>query len=69
MGCPGAVCILMLILLPQEGLAARKRSESGTQVISCEPSAHLSWEEKVGLEVLESRGREEGGGGRQRKMK
>ena len=34
---PGAVCILMLIPLPQEGLPGI-RSESGTQVTSCELS-------------------------------
>ena len=33
MGCPGAVCILMLILLPQEGLL-QMRSRTHTQVIS-----------------------------------
>ena len=33
MGCPGAVCILMLILLPQEGLL-QMRSRTYTQVIS-----------------------------------
>ena len=33
MGCPGAVCILMLILLPQEGWPMM-RSRSHTQVIS-----------------------------------
>ena len=33
MGCPGAVCILMLILLPQEGLLPM-RSGSHTQVTS-----------------------------------
>ena len=33
MGCPGAVCILMLILLPQEGLL-QMRSRTHSQVIS-----------------------------------
>ena len=33
----GAVCILKLILLPQEGLPRISR-ESHTQVTSCEPS-------------------------------
>jgi hypothetical protein len=32
---PGAVCILMLIPLPREGM--RTRSESCSQVTSCEP--------------------------------
>ena len=37
---PGVARILMLILLSQEGL--QTRSESGTQVTSCEPSPHLN---------------------------
>lgn len=36
MSCRGAICILMLILLPQE-------EKFITQVISCEPSLHFSW--------------------------
>lgn len=40
--CPGAVYILMLILLPKEGLPVR-RGRSWTQVISCEPSLHSNW--------------------------
>ena len=34
---PGDACILMLILLSQEGLSGM-RNESHTQVTSCEPS-------------------------------
>jgi hypothetical protein len=36
----GAVCVLMLIPLSQEGL--HTRSESHTQVTSYEPSPHLN---------------------------
>jgi hypothetical protein len=36
-GRPGVVCILILIPLPHEGLPG-KRSESLTQMTSCEPS-------------------------------
>jgi hypothetical protein len=38
-GWPGAVCILMLILLPQEGLLS--------QVVACEPSPHFNWSIKT----------------------
>lgn len=38
MGCPDAVCILMLILLPHEGLLLMS-SPLCTRVISCDPSA------------------------------
>lgn len=38
---PGAVCILMLITLPQEGLPGTG-SESRTQVTSSEPSPHFN---------------------------
>lgn len=40
-GCPGDVCVLMLIPLPQEGLP-RGRSESHTQVTSLGPSPHFN---------------------------
>jgi hypothetical protein len=44
--CPGAVYILMLIPLPKEGLP-RRRSESHTQVTSCELSPHSNLESEV----------------------
>lgn len=40
-GRPGVVCILILIPLPHEGLPG-KRSESLTQMTSCEPSPNKS---------------------------
>ena len=39
-GCPGAVCILMLILLPQEGLPLM-RGPLQARVILWEPSPHF----------------------------
>ena len=41
-GCPEAVCIIMLILLPLEGFPL-KNSPSHTLVISYEPSPHFNW--------------------------
>ena len=46
MGCHDAVCILILILIPQEGLPPMS-SLSCTQVISCEPSPHFNWSIKA----------------------
>lgn len=60
-GCPGAVYILMLILLPQREVA-KTRSDWLTQVISCEPFPHSNWSRleligqwkgKVDLKILE----------------
>jgi hypothetical protein len=42
-GCPGAICNLILILLPQEGLP-QGGIGSCTQVISCETSPILTGE-------------------------
>ena len=71
MGCPDAVCILMLVLFPQKRLPLTS-SPSCTQVISCEPSLNFNWsikaracdwavEEKGGTGVLRvGAGRERG---------
>lgn len=42
MGCPNAVCVLILILLPQEGLPPTN-SRLCSQKISGETSSHFKW--------------------------
>ena len=51
MGCHDAVCILILILIPQEGLPPMS-SLSCTQVISCESSPHFTLNFKPGQTLL-----------------
>jgi hypothetical protein len=46
-GYPDAFLILMLTLLPQEGLPLPS-SRSCIQVISCEPCSHFNWSIKSG---------------------
>ena len=50
MGGPGAVCILMLILLVQEGFSGT-RNESCTQGAFCEPSPSEKGNQSLGKQV------------------